>query len=125
MSAQNTADAGRTAYTIDLTEAALARTKGIELKDASGWIVAEIRAARDGTFDHAGKLLDTLNAAPDLVKAIEEIEALTRPGQTVSLQQATDIICDVWIKARSTLAIAMGEAIHIDTKTALDNGDSR
>lgn len=45
-------------------------------------------------------------AAPELLATLEIIVDLTKPGQTVSLSQATDIICDVWNAARAALAKA-------------------
>lgn len=49
-------------------------------------------------------------AAPELLAALESIVDLTKPGQTVNVSQATDIICDVWTAASAALTKATGGA---------------
>ncbi len=39
-----------------------------------------------------------------LVKALEQIRDLAKPGQEVSVTAAVDILCDVWNTARAALA---------------------
>jgi len=46
----------------------------------------------------------------ELEAALESIVDLTKPGQTVNVSQATDIICDVWNAARAAMAKAGGAA---------------
>jgi len=45
-----------------------------------------------------------------LEAALESIVDLTKPGQTVNVSQAVDIICDVWNAARAAIAKAGGAA---------------
>ena len=47
-------------------------------------------------------------AAPDLVKALEQIQELSKPGQDVSVSQAVDLLCDIWNVARAALSAKDG-----------------
>ncbi len=49
---------------------------------------------------------DLFAAAPDMLAALKVIVDLARPGQTIDVSQATDIICDVWNVARAAIARA-------------------
>lgn len=47
--------------------------------------------------------IETLDAACERIRTLEadlrRIRDLTRPGQTLTLSEAIDVICDVWIFA--------------------------
>lgn len=49
-----------------------------------------------------------LAAVADLVKALEGIAELSKPGQEVSVTQAVDLLCDVWNVSCAALAAAKG-----------------
>jgi hypothetical protein len=42
--------------------------------------------------------------AERMADALEKIVDLSKPGQTIGISQATDIICDVWNESRSALS---------------------
>lgn len=44
------------------------------------------------------------NAAPELLEALERIEAISAPGQEMSLSVAIDALCDCWNAARASRA---------------------
>jgi hypothetical protein len=65
---------------------------------------ADIRASGERATDEAAANARLIASAPELLAALESIVDLTKPGQTINLSQATDIICDVWNAARAAIA---------------------
>lgn len=61
-------------------------------------------------------------ASPALFDAMEDMRALCVHADQYTSEHFARKISD---KIDATLAAAKGESTHIDTKTALDNGDSR
>ena len=48
-------------------------------------------------------------AAPDMAEALRQIQELAKPGQTMSLSDAIDALCDIWNIARIAEAKATGQ----------------
>jgi hypothetical protein len=48
-------------------------------------------------------------AAPTMLEALQNIEAICKPGVTHDIHSAIDAMCDVWNAARAAIALAEGE----------------
>ena len=48
-------------------------------------------------------------AAPDMAEALRQIQELAKPGQTMSLSDAIDALCDIWNIACIAEAKATGQ----------------
>lgn len=55
---------------------------------------------------NAAFIVTACNSHAELVKALEKILQLSKPGQTVSLTQAIDILTDIWNESGAALAKA-------------------
>jgi hypothetical protein len=75
------------------------------VRTLAGWIVCTTASDEDAAF-----IVRACNSHEALAKALEKIADLARPGQTLGIGSAIDLICDIYNEAADALSLSRGEA---------------